>query len=393
MTICNHSEWLRLSGGPEITIYDEDRMNRILQELHNPFTQKPSLLLFIGRRDKDIAIRNLFPNNNISRCRKRNGGVVNLRIDSNTINSDYPILFADSNPCQFISSPPAVSYCHEKRSYPISWGAASPGNLFNVIHSRLLCLFADVICLFCDEVWGESEVIRCLGTWATLGSTPLGSSGIRPRVVIVIKGDNASPTYNVLQLEDLTASIRQEEISRFFSSITILRLAHTSISSVSRHRPLREAVQRHLEEIRYLRQSLRCLYSAVHLNYFFQMAVQHTANTCVLPFNFLRVSRLQTGLPADFEGHFSVFVRSCALHGIPQVVIASLIASSILLDAYPPRMHRKAVSEPRRNMANSVRLRPSHDVHLLVQEPLRKSPASKQQFHGVYGVHITLHPV
>ena len=68
----------------------------------NPAVQRPSLILLIGRKQKDAALREIFPHNNIRRG--RHDGSVNLRLDSSTISADLPLLFADADPYSVIPS-------------------------------------------------------------------------------------------------------------------------------------------------------------------------------------------------------------------------------------------------------------------------------------------------
>ncbi|KAL9042037.1 MAG: hypothetical protein Q9214_003905 [Letrouitia sp. 1 TL-2023] len=340
MSNCAHLAWLQLSGSPEATIYDEDRLSRILSELGDPCNQTPSLLLFVGQQGKDTALRDIFPSNNLKRSDKRLKGVVNLRVDTTTVHANHPILFADSDPFIVASSSlSSASYCHQIRSYLVGWKATSPANLFDVVHARLLCLFADVICVFCDAAWNEGDVVERLQAWAAAGSASTCSVSIRPRVIIVVEGDQASPTYNLLQIESLHFGLTQQDLSHFFSSITILRLADAQVSSLSRHRRLKEVILRHVDEMRCLRQSSRCLYTAAHLRSFFQMAVQHTAASFLQPFDPILKSRPEADVLPNLDEHLSTFLRLGGLHNVPQVGLVSVIASSILMDAYPPRMH------------------------------------------------------
>ena len=85
----------------------------------------------------------------------------------------------------------------------------------------------------------------------------------------------------------------------------------------------------------------RRLYSAVHLNKFFQMAVSQAASSILRPFDFVTASRLGNEVGREHADHLTSFLRLGADGGLSDDTMASFIASTILLDAYPPKMHRK----------------------------------------------------
>lgn len=339
MSNCNHSAWLHLSGSPESVIHNEDQLHRILSELVNPSRQQPSLILFVGPQDKEYALRDMFPLNNFTKHTRRHSGTVNLRVDTTTLRSDHPILFADSNPQRPSSVPPPDSHCHEITSHLLTGKAATSATAYNLLHARLLCLFADVVCLFGNGSWNEEDIIERLQSWAATGVPSQTPNMIKPRVIIVLRGDDASPTFNLLQLEDLQFNLRHRALRECFSSITVLRLADEQVSSVSRYRPLKELILRHVDEMRYLRRSFRCLFSANHLNSLFHAALYHLAATTDEPFDALVMSRVRNPVGLRLHNHLSNFLQLCTTSNVPQVTALSIMASSILLDAYPPRMH------------------------------------------------------
>lgn len=340
MSDCHHPAWLQLSGSPQAIIQDEHQLQRIVQGLTNPASQTPSLVLFVGPREKEHILRNLFPFNNFKRNTKRYSGTINIRIDTTTLNSDHPVLFADSDPFRPCFESLNTTQCHETSSYLTSWKASSNENLYDIVHARLICLFADVVCFLCTDAWGEDSVVERLYSWVAAGPPSDVPPLLRPRIIIVVKGDDVSPTYNVLQLEDLRFHLRHEELRNHFSSVTVLRLAGERVSSLSRHRRLRELISRNLDETRYLRRSLRCLFSASHLATLFVASLRHLSITKTESFDALIASRAQNHVSQQLYDHLLTFFRTCTRYCTPRPTALSLVASSILLDAYPPRMHR-----------------------------------------------------
>jgi len=342
MSRCEHVTWLGISKPQEYIIHDENRMARILAEMMAPQVQKPSLLLFVGGRTKNVAIKELFPHNNAKRA--KTGGMANLRMDTATLKSDHPILFADSNPTYQPGPEIPSPLCHEVRSFPFRASTISDAGLFNLLHSRFLCVFSDVICLFAEDLLGVDNAIELLKTWA--GMIVAGANGfseVRPRVVIVTTGDDASPTYNVLEAEDLRFNLRQQDLIQSFSSITVLRLANAQISSLSRYRRLKEVLLRHTDETRQFRQSRRCLFSASHLCHLVQRGIRHLADADVPMLDLVSLSRSQRALTQDYAEHLHHFIQLSERTTTRRDSL-SWVASSILLDAYPPGMHGKPKS-------------------------------------------------
>ena len=69
------------------------------------------------------------------------------------------------------------------------------------------------------------------------------------------------------------------------------------------------------------------------------MAVAHTAVSINQPFDFVLASRRGNEVQPDFVHHLSRFLQVGESHQIPRDALMAFIASNILLDAYPPKMH------------------------------------------------------
>ena len=166
----------------------------------------PEVLSFIGRKAKIQALRELFPNHI---KKERNDGIATLRIDNSSLYSDYPVLFAESDPSATVASTLNVS-CYESESFPIRWAnATTVHDIYDILYARILCPFSDVLCIFADDFSNFNSVVDRLKTWPVAGG---GSSPIeqaRPSVLIVKRGAeaNASPIYNLLEIQDIQFSL------------------------------------------------------------------------------------------------------------------------------------------------------------------------------------------
>lgn len=117
MASCDHLTWVQLTGEQEVSIQDDSRLHRILEDLVDIEMHCPILLFFIGCKAENIALRELFPYNNIRKG--RHDGLANLRLNTTSIRSDFPILFADSEPTFKIPLSPPDFSCYEIATYQI----------------------------------------------------------------------------------------------------------------------------------------------------------------------------------------------------------------------------------------------------------------------------------
>ena len=348
-SFCKHTSWLNLTGVQELTLWDTGRLSRLLLELTNPAAQRPSLLLFVGRKTKDSALRELFSCNNFKRAQR--DGIATLTADTLSLQSQFPVLFAESDPLIESISPAEVSaQCHENAPFPVRWALQASHNLFDIVHARLFCLFVDVLCIFADDFCDFEDVVSRLRAWAACGRATRQFSMARPKVIIIKQGAGPGPssTYDFLQSEHLHYSLSQAEFREFFSSITVLHLADEQISSLARHRRLKELIQQQTDEMRHIKQSVGCLFSALHLNCFFSAAVRHTAQTITEPFDFLASSRQNNPISTAYSDHLNEFLRLSRERVLSHRTQSTFIASAMLLDAYPPGMHCESVAPQRK---------------------------------------------
>lgn len=78
-----------------------------------------------------------------------------------------------------------------------------------------------------------------LRTWAIAGG---GSNLPQPSFVIVKRGGeaSASPTHDLLEMQDILCNLDQKVLKSFYSSIKVLHLAGEQISPLARFRRLKE---------------------------------------------------------------------------------------------------------------------------------------------------------
>ena len=345
MNSCNHVGWFNLSGRDCFQIHYNHRTACLIDQITNPSTQQPSLILFLGRKSKDAALREIFPNNNIGRGHR--DSIVSLRLDSSTISADRPLLFADADPFSLIPPRTGGLSCHATTVLPLKWRSSCPSSTFHQLLARLVAPFTDVICIFADDFGGVESVTEFLKHWVEYGNPADSPAELRPRVVIVIREDEMATTHEVLAIENLRHEIQQnlqESRPEIFSSISILHLAGNHISSLARHRRLKDFLHTEIKHSRCERVEYRMHFTAIHFESFFRQAVCHVADSATQPFSFIGATRINNKVGDDYKEHLINYIRLGKDFYLPYEKVTSFIASSILMDAYPPRMHSMLIS-------------------------------------------------
>lgn len=117
---CNHLIWLRLSDVKDVTLIDTGWLTQLIPELGDSSSQWPTLLLFVGRKAKQIVLKEIYPYKNV--WKGINGGIIILKNETSSIHTKYPIFFAESNPFKpitLITSSESHAYYHDTSSTPL----------------------------------------------------------------------------------------------------------------------------------------------------------------------------------------------------------------------------------------------------------------------------------
>jgi len=337
--------WLKVVGVNETRLLDPGRMSQLATKLRAPANQCPLLVLFLGLRAKDAALEELFPH--IESGSETCADLATLQVDKESAGSEYPIYLAQSSPGQNLSRATDDTRCFGTESFSLQWmDTATRTNLYNFVHARILCLFIDVLFVFADDLASFEEAVQLLASWAAIGDNgPTYFKKARPRVVIVTSHAEHGPssTLDILDIEDIQQGLHKKSLRDFFSTIKVLYLTVEQKSPMARFRRLKGLLRRELDEMLVVRRDLGCLYSAVHLGSFFRLAVGHIVATPNQPFDFVLASRRDNKVQADLEQHLSRFLQLGLKNNAVQESLVIMIASTIILDAYPPKMHGKLI--------------------------------------------------
>ncbi|PPJ55138.1 hypothetical protein CBER1_09959 [Cercospora berteroae] len=303
--------------------------------------QHPGVGLFVGHKEKKAALRQFFPGNNAS---KRTETLASIYVDTDTISARHPLLFIDVNP--FVGLPPRCmpATCHEIKTKRIEWANSSDSphaSIQDLLLTRLVLPLADVVVIFADDVGGLPGVADLLWTWCDHGSASTLLPQVRPRLVVISAGSNTAT--NQLECESLRAMATAPEFQAMFSS---MRIEHTARAGSNRatYTPMRQMMRDQLAHARAAKQAHMCLFSAQHLAWLFPHALGHFCRSVREPFDAFACFREHGHRPSDLLQHVHVFVDMAMERQLHFDTLASVLASSILMEAYPPGAHRFAPS-------------------------------------------------
>jgi hypothetical protein len=376
MRYCKHTQWLGLATDKDgdVFLQSTDRLHTILGDLPAPDRQSPSLFVFIGNKSKTLAIKELTktfspqprygcgfscePQHDSQSCprdeMKLNGrrahGEIHLHMHTPSTFSDRPVLLAEGD-LPSIDRPgramPAEK-CHETTNRQLSSRTLTTPTLpesANNIYFRLLSPFTDVFRFFADDVGKFKPIVQCLALWLDLGQPFTLPKSTRPKVLIVIeRGENVTGSESGLRV--FKRMLREEttmDMSEQFSDIRLLsvEVRKKGLSNKARHRELFEYLLYFSDQVRGARINTQTLFSACHFSAFFHYALIHVAVSSVEPFNFITASRAENPVPSGFRDHLVDFLGNIKT---PQKLLEfaiPVVASSFLLDNYPPDMHCK----------------------------------------------------
>lgn len=346
MANCAHQQWLRVQQEDNGFILQySGRLHQISASLPHPDRQYPSLLFFIGKQCKTRALRVLFPANSISNCRKY--GIANICIHAPTSTSDNPILIADSCPDYTqVKLRGARADCHETSSYPITWlgegQMQQPEGLISHVLSRMLSLFMDVVCIFAQDCGGLDAVAESIVAWIARGSASTLPSIIRPRLLVV-----SSTPREIFDTEALRFRLKlvsEPDFSNSFASINVINVLGMQNPSPEIFGVLENVLHEETRMARGDRTDSQTLFSILHMAAFFDKALRHFSTSFQAPFDFITASRQDNPVSLALQHHLASFLRMCRQHCISSNIMWDFIASVIVLDSYPPDMHRGSTS-------------------------------------------------
>ena len=343
MASCVHQQWLRLDqDGNGFQLQYGNRLGHIALSLPRPAKQYPTLILFLGRQFKTRALKAIFPGNGVSNCRRP--GIANVSPDSSTVDDDYPLLLAD---CTSEHTQPDSSRggsCHETTTHPIAWPddgrPLTRQDVTDCIQARLLSLFTGVVCIFAQDYSGLDGVAEKLAAWTSTGSASSLPASTCPRLVVV--ANIPGPRFRSEALCFRLRVLADSKFPRSFSSLQVVNIPGPNRTPSREHLSglgvilTEEAAAARLERI-----STHTLFSMTHVAAFFDVALRGFAASPWHTFDFIRCTREDNPVHPSFQRHLTSLMTISSEHQLPGSALWEFIASAIIMDAFPPDMHRK----------------------------------------------------
>ena len=326
--MCRHVDWLQAYGTD--TFLEPSRLRRLTAELPEPDSQQPLILFFIGAKRKDLFIRRTF---RLGKLRRGiHEGVATLRSVAKTLHAQCPVFLAESSTGPLSSAKASVQSCHPIVKHRILKFDREVG-LKAVLLARLLFLFADVVCIFADDFPDDDSLTSALGKWrAASSSSALTATTTRPRLVVV-GGESR-------QWESSAFSSFEEAIGADAGAVfaSIHHVRGDQFPAQSWTAELSELIQRELESARQYKVEQCTLLSAYHTASLFAMAAKHVGKYGSQLFRPICAARRKlTGDANLHRSHLQGFLN--LLKDDPSDFGRRYVASTLIMDAYPPKMH------------------------------------------------------
>lgn len=341
--------WLHLAGSDDPSVYAYDRLDQIFSSIPAPEQQHPRLVHFLGKRQKHLALKNIFPHNNFGRWRSRCS--VDLRIDTPSIDTSRPLLISDSDIGLSPHNTPRYHYDSNYQKSPLRWYTKelSHADVNDTLQARVVFPFADLICIFVDDFPNLDSVAQKLLRWSLLKASSFRNEVVLPRLLLIAAQLVSRDDFAGFAVGDQAGSLH-----RAFSSIEVFHLGDESLSPVARYRRLRETVQAQTMEALDDRRQRHQAFSAVHLSALFTKCVEHFALTTSQPFDPTEAARSLSQPASSMTKHISTFVRAATKLWFSRTAIVDYISTAVFMDAFPPNMHRKYTHDKKPWYANIV---------------------------------------
>jgi hypothetical protein len=343
MASCRHTDWIEVSrSSRHVRLSDPGRFDRLIKKLKRSTHQFPQIVLCIGEEEKRKLVTKTIldrPSRVIRSTRTTvplSGGPASIFFDESQSGDDHPIFFADYRLGGTI--PERRPYrCHETKSVRNAWPLEQP-DIHDSVLTHLLFPFSDLVCLFADDLGGVDAVLDHVETWSAVEPTtdlPDFAQRALPRVCIITSG----PFTPSSQIQEEAWRDRIDRLSHLnhFSSVQVLRFDRDNDTDF--HKNFRFFLTNELKTSRVLKRKHLIQFNADHLASFFSQATLHLAADPGKKFSFLAASRAYRPVPCAYHEQIRALLCSRVKYGVGFDDIAKLIASCLVLDAYPNACH------------------------------------------------------
>lgn len=321
-----------------LAVLNQGRLQRVIDDLSDPDNQYPSLCVFFGGKTKGHALQHLYPLNNIKRHFSE--APIKLRSNIASLESRRPTLLADGD------IPNAKSFRLTRKldagvGLPVPWDNVCAGEVLQVLWSRLIFLFANVVCIFIDNTSGLDNVAKFLVKCLRLRSASSYPPSLLPRAIFIYGSGMKRDEAEMKGSHPLSRQIRNAgfpDMSDIFSGTTSIYLEEGSLSDVAKYQRLNAIIAEQTEALSSTRQDYQGLPTATHFMALFQSAFRHTMSETNSPFDVVRATREHRPVNLCAESHLAHYLEVGLCANLRPYELAPSIASALFMDHYTPEM-------------------------------------------------------
>jgi hypothetical protein len=183
---------------------------------------------------------------------------------------------------------------------------------------------------------------------------------VLPEILIILTKEGAQQAQVCDELLTQLASSSLDLVPEYFSGLKFAKIKEDELKSLKGRSRLRRYLRNASSRMRHKRADRGLLFSAKHCVAFSEIAFDQLV--IQEPFDFIKASRLQNPVALDLAQHLTNFLNQLQSAQELTEFAAETIASSFLLDHYPPGMHRTLASCRERSVANCSLAFRSNDV-------------------------------
>lgn len=337
--ICNHTRWLRLwKKDRNIILEASDRPRRLLKDFRD-IDVPAGVVILLGNQTKAVTDFKL-------RSTRIDGPKSHgeYHLYASYLHQSRPIIICDGDVPSHNRLPIScrLHSCHEAvdRVFMEEESTITPVEASSYIYQRLISPFADVICLFVEDVGGINSAIQRLNAWTS--NYQLSSKlFVRPALILVVKRGQKKQMEMAISINSTSWSNCFQRIRVVTVSLSTRKLRSRSVKVKPKQCvPLRREILLSLDAVQKCRLEAGLLFSARHTAEFLFTASESAINSSWEPLNFIERSREDSPVAPSFSSHVIEFLRYFNDDAL-QTFALPHIASSIILDQYRPGMHGK----------------------------------------------------
>lgn len=312
-----------------------DRPRQLLKDFRN-VDDSTGVVVLLGNQTKTIA--NFKPRNSHIDRRKSNG---EYHLYVSYLRNGKPIIIGDGDIPSHNRLPRLcnVQSCHETVDRVLIEEESSVKTVeaSDIVYHRLISPFADVVCIFVEDVGGIDSTIQRLKAWTCNGQP--STLFVRPALILVVTRGKKAEMENALNATSLGDHFQRIRVVTVCLRTRKLRSRNVK-TKPKQCIPLRKEILRSLDIVQQDRLMTGILFSARHTVEFLFTASQNAIWSSWEPFDFIKRSRSDNPVSAEFSSHLAEFFRHFDDKTLKQFALPH-VASSIILDQYPPGMHCK----------------------------------------------------